>query len=120
VPEEGLFLGLLAEEGADGVVEALEDGGEEKFVLRGGANHVEEQVHISLVHDGESFQQSYLAVSLVGLIKHELLEILLLPQRRVDGLVVVLGQEPLAVVVHYDDGFDVVKRWTVSHFVYLN
>ena len=72
----------------------------------------------NLVNNSESFQQSDLAVSFVSFIKHKFLEILLFPQRRVYCVVIILCQQPRTVIVHYHDGFDVVQRRTIGHFLF--
>ena len=71
---------------------------------------VEEEVHVRPVQAGEPVQHDDVGVGLVGLLEEVLLEGALLLDGGEEGAVVVVGQDPAAVVVQDGDRLHGVQR----------
>lgn len=108
VHQNALFHVFLQNQ-ADGVEEAVQNRQQYELVLLLASHHIEEQIDIAFIDNGETIQHDDLGVGSVRLVEKILLVLLLLLHGRKDVFVVVLGQDPVAIVVHDDHAFDCVQ-----------
>lgn len=99
VVQETSLFDIFLEDEADAVVEAIQHGQKDQFVLLRGTHDVEEEVNVALVDDRESVEHDDFGICPMRFVEEVLLVRLLLLHRREDCFVVVLGKDSVAVVV---------------------